>query len=38
MQENNEEGGGFSDLFWVMFWIGVFGVVGFAIVAAGGAG
>jgi hypothetical protein len=38
MEDNNEEGGGFSDLFWFMFWVGVFGLVGFILVAGGGAG
>jgi len=33
----DETNDGYSDLFWVMFWAGVIGVIGFCIVAAGGA-
>ncbi len=32
----DEEKGGYSDLFYVMLIIGIIGVIGFALVAAGG--
>ncbi len=35
MEEND---GGYSDLFYVMLILGIFGLVGFALVCAGGAG
>ena len=34
----DEEQGGYSDLFYIMLIIGVIGVVGFVLVAAGGGG
>ena len=35
MSDNNEEEGGYSDLFYVMLILGIIGLVGFAVVAAG---
>ena len=35
---NEEDRGGYSDLFYVMLIIGIIGVVGFVLVAAGGGG
>ena len=35
MSDNNEEEGGYSDLFYVMLIFGIIGVIGFAVVAAG---
>ncbi len=34
----DEEQGGYSDLFYVMLVIGIIGVIGFVLVAAGGGG
>ncbi len=36
--EDGEDEGGYSDLFYVMLILGIIGVVGFVLVAAGGAG
>lgn len=33
-----EEQGGYSDLFWIMLIIGTIGLIGFVVVAGGGAG
>ena len=38
MSDNNEEEGGYSDLFYAMLILGIIGLVGFVLVAGGAAG